>query len=131
MCLSYYIQVDVTETLTMNGNSFYLDGHNGVRCLSITTSGITVTIYDLRVTDCSSSSDGAGIYVSDATLIMSNCSITNNELLDRLSGGGLAVVDSGSARLSDCTINNNGAASQGNYGGAAYFGLGSTAVFTR
>lgn len=121
----------MTQTLTFYGNSFDLDGNNGVRCLSITASGITVTINDLRVTDCSSSTDGAGIYVSDATLIMSNSSLTNNELLDRVSGGALAVVDSGSARLSDCTISNNGAASQGNYGGAAYFGSGSTGVFSR
>jgi len=121
----------VTKSLTIMGNSFDLDGNSAVQCLSLTNAGITVTIFELRVTGGSSSSDGAGIYVADAALIMNNCSITGNELSARVSGGGLAVVDSGTAKLTDCTISNNGASSQGNYGGAAYFGAGVTAVLTR
>ena len=119
------------KSLTIMGNSFDLDGNNAVRCINIATSSTTVTIFDLKVTAGSSSDGGAGIYVTNAALIMNNCSITGNELSDRASGGGLAVDNAGTATLTDCTISNNGALTRGNYGGAAYFGAGVTAVLTR
>ena len=95
-----------------------ISGSHASRVFQIDT-GVTASLSNLTITGGSTSGFGGGVYADNATLTLTDCTISGNSAGH---GGGL-LINEGSATLNDCTIDGNSASAKGggldNYGGTA------------
>ncbi|MBQ7560914.1 MAG: DUF4957 domain-containing protein [Synergistaceae bacterium] len=127
---------DLDSTLTIN-KSITLRGNTSSDTIiqrsssatskfrNINISGSAVILQNLTIQNASSNADGGGIYynVSNGTLSIDNCIITNNAVGSSYSGGG--IYSGGIVTITNSTITDNNA----NNGGGGIFNE-STATIT-
>ena len=105
-------QGNVTITnVTFDGNKEKISANNPL--LSIEGSITTVTLGD-GVTVCNNYNNttfGGGIYVSDGTLTMDNCIVSDNRTISK--GGGIFACNSAKVTLTNCTIKSCETTSEG------------------
>ena len=105
-------QGNVTITnVTFDGNKEKISANNPL--LSIEGSITTVTLGD-GVTVCNNYNNttfGGGIYVSDGTLTMDNCIVSENRTISK--GGGIFACNSAKVTLTNCTIKSCETTSEG------------------
>ena len=105
-------QGNVTITnVTFDGNKEKISANNPL--LSIEGSTTTVTLGD-GVTVCNNYNNttfGGGIYVSDGTLTMDNCTVSENGTISK--GGGIFACNSAKVTLTNCTIKSCETTSEG------------------
>jgi filamentous hemagglutinin family protein len=142
----------INKSITVDGSttgSTIVNGQNQTREMEIdgTSSGDTVTVNNLTLTDGNASSntsglgagradDGGGLLVYtenslDATVAINNSTISNNVSPGNNGGGGIYIATSGSGvatvTVNDSTISGN-ASSSNNGGGIVNDGYGGTAT---
>ena len=127
--------------VTVEGQNYKLDGGAVYRCM--TMSGASVAFTNLVVTNCRVASDlddfvnkgrggyGAGLYMSSATVQMTNCIFMQNS---GEAGAGI-FMDGGSLTLTECEITDNditqyGYGFGGAGGGAGLFANGGKVTMT-
>ena len=105
-------QGNVTITnVTFDGNKEKISANNPL--LSIEGSTTTVTLGD-GVTVCNNYNNttfGGGIYVSDGTLTMDNCTVSENGTIAK--GGGIFACNSAKVTLTNCAIKSCETTSEG------------------
>ena len=105
-------QGNVTITnVTFDGNKEKISANNPL--LSIEGSTTTVTLGD-GVTVCNNYNNttfGGGIYVSDGTLTMDNCTVRENRTISK--GGGIFACNSAKVILTNCAIKSCETTSEG------------------
>ena len=97
--------------VTFDGNKEKISASNPL--LSIEGSTTTVTLGD-GVTVCNNYNNttfGGGIYVSDGTLTMDNCTVSENRTISK--GGGIFACNSAKVTLTNCTIKSCETTSEG------------------
>ena len=96
----------VTSAVTIEGNSFAIDGANAFRVLEVSTASGDLTINSATIQNGFSGNEyGGGLLVgSDAKLTLFNSSVTGNKATT--SGGGIANVG-GAVTLTNSTVSNN------------------------
>jgi len=134
----YAGDLDITESLTINGNGSTVNGGGIDRVFSIgryTDTNFIVTINNVIVRNGAPQglfSFGGGINVRAATLNLNGCTVTANTTLESGvadNGGGIAVDGvlsgvRGTLNLSDCTVSGN----TGYNGGGIVAGSASVAI---
>ncbi len=115
-------EISVNYTLiikSVNGpNATIVDGNDSNRCFNITA---PISIYGLTITNGYTTFNGAGIYCSDNSTIVSNCIFDSNHA--DINGGGLYK-----GKAVDCTFNENIANS---YGGGTYSSIATNCTFNK
>lgn len=90
--------------LIVDGLGLYkLDGQNTVRCFYIGGSGVDMVIQNLEISQ--GQGNGGGLYIYEATVHLTSCTITTSNALARKNsiGGGL-YINVAAVRFVDCTI---------------------------
>lgn len=112
--------LDITEDLIIQGNGATIDGADLDRIFHVHP-GVTVTIYDLHLTDGNGNGGGGGIAVYGSTLNLYNVTISS---CHGPNGDGGAILTDNNAvlNMTNCTISGNTAA---HYAGGVIVGSGS------
>lgn len=120
----------VDKTITISGpgaESLALDGNAKSGILFI-TSGITVTISGLTITNGNAPSYGGGVYNEAATVTLNNCIISSNSAQY---GGGIdneAALGDATLAVNNCVLTGNSVSEEG--GGIYNIGFGGLATMT-
>src|SRR4051812_44391293 len=118
----------VDKSITISGpgaESLAVDG-NAQDSIFYITSGVTVTISSLTITNGNSRFDGGGIYNQAATVTLDNCIISNNSAQY---GGGIynqAAIDDATLTVNNCVLIGNSVSAEG--GGIYNFGYEAATV---
>ena len=98
---------EAISKLTINGNGKTINGNNQYQFLEI-NSDSTVTIKNIKIINCYSSSGGA-IYNNAGTLNITNSTLNNNTA----AYGGAIYNNAGTLNITNSTLNNNTADNEG------------------
>ncbi|MBR0253843.1 MAG: right-handed parallel beta-helix repeat-containing protein, partial [Synergistaceae bacterium] len=99
---------------------------NNDRVLEIKTNS---TIDSFTITGGNTSNSGGGIYISNSSPIITNCTITGNNTTNGYGGG--IYINSGSPTITNCTITGNNATGDvGGNGGGIYISNSGTPTIT-
>lgn len=119
--------INVTKSITINGNNMVLDGNNKGQIMHI-NSNLVVTINDVIFIRGNSQSGGA-LFIGGGTVILNNCKFLNNTASER--GG--AILNQGNLTIDNCVFDNNNITtrdSNSNYGGAAIAHMSTINILT-
>ncbi len=126
-------QYSITKNLTIQGNSgnpvilqAAADASSATdRVMEIDAIGKTITLKNLTIQyGKKSGAGGAGICLTNGTLSMTNCTVSNNtNSSSTQKGGGIYVNEGATLNMTDCTVADNTAVGEG--GGIAAVGSGS------
>ena len=132
-------QLIVDKSVTISGpgvNNLAVDGNAQSRVFYVNP-GKTVTISGLTIANGHGVTWGGGIYNDHATLIVSNCTVSNNSTRDGYGGGGIVndaftYNGNGSATLTvtNCTLSGNSGGAYTGGGGILNEGWPGSATLT-
>lgn len=126
--LSETVKISERDSLTINGNSFAIDGNLSVRCLWINSS--VVYLNELTITNCYSNFSGGGLLIKQSFLYIMRCRIIGNIVgprteditsshfnsssyedeqyfMSQMNGGGMLALNSFVLSLQSDVINNS------------------------
>lgn len=119
----------LSGTATLDGgarfdeNDTVKEGEEGSKNRIINAGHVTNGILNLTIENMvikgGNAYSGGGIYISNSTLKMKDCTIEGNAATDGLEAGGGIYVSSGTLTMERCTISGN-VATRGGMGGGAY-----------
>lgn len=89
--------------MVINGNGYKLDGSSTVRCLTITSSRVTLLGLTVENSFASGENSGGGVFITSGSTTMINCTFRASKAHI---GGGLAVVN-GAAVIAGCSFVGN------------------------
>lgn len=116
------LSIAAGSSLTINGtgaDQLLISGNNASRVLFV-NAGANVSLSGLTITQGNAFQSGGGIYNNGATLMMTNCIVSNSTDREGAYGGGI-FNDNGTLNLANSTVSGNAAGLGGgvaNLGGA-------------
>ena len=115
------------KTLTINGNSYTINGDNKYRFLNIQSSNQMVNINNITITNCHAQDSGGAIYNNGGNLHINNSNLTQNTATgqNRNGYGGAIYNTGGTLTLTQSNLTQNTATGQTRGLGGAIYNTGS------
>lgn len=98
--------LDITQSVIIEGNGTTLDGGALDRIFHIIGAGTVVTIRNLNIRNGHGVQGGGGILVDGATLNLENVTISGC-VASAEDGGGIKVINGGTLNMTNCTLSGN------------------------
>ncbi|WP_335645367.1 Ig-like domain repeat protein [Methanosphaera sp. BMS] len=118
------------KTLTINGNSYTINGNNKYRFLNITSNQM-VNINNITITNCHAQDLGGAIYNERGNLTINNSNLTQNTATGQNNGYGGAIYNNGGTlTITDSNLTQNNVTGQYGVGGAIFNDYGGNLTIT-
>ncbi|AWX33168.1 Ig-like domain repeat protein [Methanosphaera sp. BMS] len=122
------------KTITINGNSYTINGDNKYRFLNITSNQM-LNLNNITITNCHAQDGQGGAIYNTGTLNINNTNFTENTATGQIGyGEGGAIYNTGTLTITNTNLNNNTATGQeygDGDGGAIYNAYGGTINITQ
>jgi uncharacterized repeat protein (TIGR02543 family) len=118
--------LSITKSLAIEGNGITISGNKAYQIMSVSGSGVTVSVSRVHFANGNTTSYGGAIYNRYATLTLQSCIFSGNYASNSSYGGGAVFNEGGGALyIRGCTFYSNSASYRG---GAIYNYSGTTTL---